>query len=72
MSWQDPSADIENVNAAYRMEREENERLHAALRDLYEDAQDMRSYVPDYFAKKWKHDEALARAATALGEEREA
>lgn len=31
MSWQDPSADLANVNAAYRIERDENRRLRAAL-----------------------------------------
>lgn len=27
---------------------------------------DMRSYVPDYFAQKWKHDEGIAKAEAAL------
>jgi hypothetical protein len=31
VSWQDPSADIANVNAAYRVERDENRRLREAL-----------------------------------------
>lgn len=41
-------------------------RLREAFADLYEEALDMRSYVPDYFAEKWKHDEALERAKSAL------
>lgn len=41
----------------------------AALRDLLEVAEDMRPYVPDYFAKKWDHDAGLARARAALGGE---
>ena len=32
--WQDPSADLENVNAAYRDERDRAERLEAMLRKL--------------------------------------
>lgn len=45
----------------------ENERLREAFAALLEEARDMRSYVPDYFAKKWHHDEALEAAQTALG-----
>jgi hypothetical protein len=44
----------------------ERDMLRAALAELLEDARDMRSYVPDYFAEKWRHDEALERAARAL------
>jgi hypothetical protein len=38
----------------------------AAFQDLLEQAEDMRPYVPDYFAKKWHHDEALDRARAVL------
>jgi hypothetical protein len=31
VSWQDPSTDIANVNAAYRLERDENRRLREAF-----------------------------------------
>jgi hypothetical protein len=48
-------------------DEDEVDRLRAALVDLLEEARDMRSYVPEYFAKKWKHDEALERAAMAIG-----
>src|SRR5207253_2503648 len=37
----------------------EVERLREAFADLLEAAQDMRDYVPEQFAKKWHHDEAL-------------
>jgi hypothetical protein len=46
--------------------RVENERLRKAFAELLEGAQDMRSYVPDYFANKWRHDEALGAARKAL------
>jgi hypothetical protein len=35
-------------------------------RQLFEAAEDMRSYVPDYFAEKWGHDEALRAARKVL------
>jgi hypothetical protein len=37
-----------------------------AFRDLLDEAKDMRAYVPEQFAKKWKHDEALERAQAWL------
>ena len=40
--------------------------LREALTDLLEVAEDMRAYVPEYFATKWEHDEGLARAREAL------
>lgn len=47
------------------------ESLTTELRLLLEAAEDMRPYVPDYFAKKWEHDEALARAREVLSTEGE-
>jgi hypothetical protein len=35
-AWQDPSTDIENVNAAYVIERDENARLRAEVERLRE------------------------------------
>jgi hypothetical protein len=48
--------------------RAENERLRTEFVELLDEAKDMRSYVPDYFAKKWKHDEALERAIAVAAE----
>lgn len=44
----------------------ERDRLYAALADLLEGAQDMRDYVPEHFARKWEHDEYMARAIRVL------
>ena len=49
--------------------RADRDAYKAALADLLEEAQDMRSYVPEYFAKKWKHDEALDRARAVLADQ---
>jgi hypothetical protein len=35
--------------------------------DLLDVAKDMRPYVPDYFAEKWKHDEQINRADFVAG-----
>jgi hypothetical protein len=47
----------------FRLERDG---YRKALQDLLCEAEDMRAYVPDYFAKKWHHDEALERAREVL------
>lgn len=41
-------------------------RYRDALGELLEEAVDMRSYVPEYFAKKWSHDDALDAARRVL------
>lgn len=46
---------------------EDNRRLRKALADALEGMQDMRPYVPEYFAEKWNHDTYIERAKTALG-----
>jgi hypothetical protein len=46
----------------------QRDELRAAFVELLEVAEDMRSYVPDYFAEKWKHDEGLAVARAAFDE----
>ena len=40
--------------------------LEEALRALIEDAEDMRSYVPEIFQEKWGHKEAIDKARAAL------
>lgn len=41
-------------------------RLRDALQDALEGLEDMRPYVPDYFADKWDHDDYIDRARSAL------
>jgi hypothetical protein len=41
-------------------------KLERAYEELLDLAMDMRSYVPEYFAEKWKHDEGLSAAREAL------
>ena len=40
--------------------------LLGALKEALEGMEDMRAYVPDYFATKWGHDDAIARARDAI------
>lgn len=51
-----------------RSQRAEAEaaRLRAELAAALELAEDMRAYVPDYFAEKWKHDEGMERLRSAV------
>jgi hypothetical protein len=58
---------ISKADVRYLLDREQVLRL--ALADALEGMQDMLPYVPDYFQKKWCHQDYIDRARAALSEE---
>jgi hypothetical protein len=62
------AADHARERASRQAWAEEAARLREVLADALDEMRDMVPYVPEYFREKWRHDEAVDRAATALAD----